>query len=47
MTVGEMISELKKYDQTSSVMFVSRSGDKEHVRLVLLDESTWFCVFRK
>ena len=38
MTVGEIISELKKYGQTLSVMFVSRSGDKEHVRLVLLDD---------
>ena len=38
MTVGELISELKKYDQTSLVMFVSRSDDSEFVRLILLDD---------
>ena len=38
MTVGELICELKKYDQTSLVMFVSRSDDSEFVRLILLDD---------
>lgn len=38
MTVGEMICELKKYDQTLPVFFVGNSGDEEPVRLILLDD---------
>lgn len=41
MTVGELISELKKvdlFDQTSPVVFTGESDDPEHVRLILLDD---------
>jgi hypothetical protein len=38
MTVGEMIDELKKYDQLMPIMFVSNSDEEGFVRLILIDD---------
>ncbi len=38
MTVGELLSELKKYHPKSIGRFFSKQGDEEQVRMVCWDE---------